>query len=609
MCGIAGIIGNNKQEITATMLAATRHRGPDDHGIYADEYCAIGMNRLAILDLSQAAHQPMSSNDGRYTIVYNGEIYNFKNIRNDLIQLGYTFKSHSDTEVLLNGYLAYGENILHKIRGMFAFVIWDKYEQKAFGARDHMGIKPFLYHFEKGSFSFCSEMKGLLQNQLIKKELSTEGLQLYLSYGYVGAPYTIIKNVNALLPGNSFTFQKGELKIKQYWDIPTFSKTEFSYEEAKSYLKKIICEKVEEELVSDVPLGLFLSGGLDSTVVLAAMRLAGKENIDTFSLGFVGMQGSEEAEAEIAARFYQTRHHTFMITGKTVKDEFEGFIEAMDQPCTDGLNIYLVSKYTRQQVTVALSGLGPDELFLGYKWQRSAIAPEWFNKPARLFINTLKPILKILWPGRYIGILNYLEDVQDPALYYKELNRLLSNKNVQQLMGYSFIPELNAAYISLYDDKTEKDVLSRISRMDMRLFMAARVLNISDTTSMYHSLEVRFPLIDKEIVEFSRKLPASYKLNMTKAKRIKPWSPYEGIESYEGSGVKRILYESFKNELPKDFGIRAKKGFKFPYELWTQKELKSFEKTAKFGENHITTTWARIILNQWANKNNVELPV
>jgi asparagine synthase (glutamine-hydrolysing) len=229
-----------------------------------------------------------------------------------------------------------------------------------------MGIKPFYYHLENGVFTFCSEIKGMIKQPAVKKQVSKDGLRLFLSYGYVGAPYTILDDVFALKPGECFKLSNKKLIIEQYWYIPIHTQTELSYQEAKDKLKQLVVDKVNEEMVSDVPLGLFLSGGLDSTVVLAAMRLSGKEQIETFSLGFEGFEASEEEEAEIAAKHFNTKHHTHIISGKTVAQEFDGFIDAMDQPCIDGLNVYLVSKYTKQNVTVALSGLGPDELFLGW---------------------------------------------------------------------------------------------------------------------------------------------------------------------------------------------------------------------------------------------------
>jgi asparagine synthase (glutamine-hydrolysing) len=603
MCGIAGIIGNNNTSILKNMLSATRHRGPDDSGTHTDEFCTIGMNRLSILDLTAAGHQPMLSDDKRFVIVYNGEVYNFKSIRVDLIKLGFTFHSNSDTEVVLKGYIAYGKDILNKIRGMFAFVVWDTHTQTVFGARDHMGIKPLYYHHANGEFTFCSEIKGMLQHPSIKKQVSKDGLRLFLSYGYVGAPFTILENVFSLKPGMCFTLSGNSLNIEQYWDIPVHTPTELSYQEAKDKLKQLVVDKVNEELVSDVPLGLFLSGGLDSTVVLAAMRLSGKEQIETFSLGFEGFEASEEKEAEGAAKHFHTKHHTHIIFGKTVAQEFDGFIDAMDQPCIDGLNIYLVSKYTKQHVTVALSGLGPDELFLGYKWQRSAAAPALINPT---LFKTIEPLLKMVTPKRYMGILEYIKNSQDPVTFYSTINRILSDDELKQKNITIDAQRKNLDWVQAYDNIHESDTYSRISRLDMKLFMGARVLPISDATSMYNSLEVRFPLIDKELVEFSRTLPASYKMDINKAKHIRPWSKYEGIESYEGSGVKKILYEAFKNDLPNGFGTRAKKGFKFPFKQWMNNELN------EFNIDHPNTSiipegWHKLILVNWLKKHNISL--
>jgi asparagine synthase (glutamine-hydrolysing) len=603
MCGIAGIIGDNNTGILTNMLSATRHRGPDDSGTYTDNHCSIGMNRLSILDLSAAGHQPMISDDKRYVIVYNGEVYNYKSIRAELIKLGFTFHSNSDTEVILKGFIAYGKSILDKIRGMFAFVIWDNQNQTAFGARDHMGIKPFYYHHSNGVFTFCSEIKGMLQQPAIKKQVSSEGLSLFLSYGYVGAPYTILNQVFALKPGECFTLKNTYLNIETYWDIPTHAPTDLNYNQAKEKLKALIVDKVSEELVSDVPLGLFLSGGLDSTVVLAAMRLSGKEHIESFSLGFEGFEASEEEDAAAAAKHFKTNHHTHIISGKTVAQEFEGFIDAMDQPCIDGLNVYLVSKYTKQHVTVALSGLGPDELFLGYKWQRSAAAPPLINP---ILFNAIEPILRKVTPTRYKGILDYFKTSQNLVTFYSVINRVLTDEALTALNQPLNAALANRAWVQSYDNANEVDLYSRVSRLDMKLFMGARVLPISDATSMYHSLEVRFPLIDKDLVEFSRTLPAVYKMNIEKAKHIRPWSKYEGVESYEGSGVKKILYETFKPELPAGFGTRAKKGFKFPYQQWMNNELIGF-RVERPDISHIPDGWHKLILANWLKKHHISL--
>ena len=602
MCGIAGIIGNNNLITLNSMLLATKHRGPDDSGTYSDDLCAIGMNRLSILDLSAAGHQPMLSDDKRFVIVYNGEVYNFKTIREDLIKLGYTFHSNSDTEVVLKGYLAYNKKILDKIRGMFAFVIWDNQTQTAFGARDHMGIKPFYYHHENEVFTFCSEIKGILKQPAVKKQVSTDGLRLFLNYGYVGAPHTILNKVFSLKPGECFSLINNNLKIETYWDIPLHKPTELNYSDAKEKLRTLIIEKVNEELISDVPLGLFLSGGLDSTVVLAAMRLSGKEKIETFSLGFKGFEASEELEAEIAAKHFNTNHHTHIISHREVADNLDQFIDAMDQPSLDGFNIYLVSKYTKKHVTVALSGLGPDELFLGYKWQRSAVAPKYVNN---ILFDSLLPILKLLTPKRYMGVLEYFKNVKDPITFYSNINKIISEEELNQLGFTSKQVEQNKDWVAKYDNSEETDIYSRISRLDMKIFMGARVLPISDTTSMHHSLEVRFPLIDKEIVEFSRTLPPSYKMNIEKTKHIKPWSKYEGLESYEGSGVKKILYEAFKGELPIGFGSRAKKGFKTPIENWAISDL--FESSIVDFEITTGNKWQTLVLNKWLKRNGISI--
>lgn len=581
MCGIAGIIGSQDQEAVNKMLAATRHRGPDDNGIFNDNQCTIGMNRLSILDLSAAGHQPMSSEDGRYWIVYNGEIYNFGEEREKLIGKGYQFKSHSDTEVLLYLFIEYGVNCLKCIRGMFAFVIWDSHEKKAFGARDHLGIKPFLYHTVDGKFVFCSELKGILRSGLVKKEINKTSLIQYLQNGYIIHPETIIEGVNSLLPGHYFEWQAGKIVEKCYWDLPSGQPAALpSYQEAVHGVKKLVIEAVNEELVSDVPVGVFLSGGLDSTVVVAAMKAAGKNDIDSFSVGFeqTGNVYDEKSEAEITAKHFGINHHEVVISGKEVENDFNKFIWGLDQPSVDGLNTFLVSKYAKKSVTVALSGLGGDELFSGYGIDRVLVKAQ---REEQLISGLIKST-QVLWKNlplkkRIKTALEYFSAKTNLAEHYSYWGRSFSRQEIAGLLGTAssvfFDKGANYQGFNFFDQPELGEDLKRISRLHIKTFMSARLLRDSDAVSMIHSLEVRFPLIDHRLIEYVFPLPWDYKLEYQKGKPV--LKNYEKESSYSDSRVKKLLFDAFKEELPQDFGSRPKRGFKIPIELWMKENLRN----------------------------------
>ncbi len=606
MCGIAGISGVENHVALQAMVKAMHHRGPDDSGTWDGGNVHLGMARLAIIDLSAAGHQPMFSEDGRYTLVFNGEVYNFWEERKKLEAEGITFKSKTDTEVVLRLYIKYKEQCVKYLRGMFAFAVWDNQEKQLFIARDHLGIKPLLYSYSNGVLTFCSEMKGLLASGLVPRKLSKQGLSLYLQKGCIAPPYSAVDGVYTLLPAHSLVWKEGhEPIIKPYWDIEKNPVAANSYSDAVNTVRQMVLDSVSEELVSDVPLGVFLSGGLDSSVVVGAMKAIGTPRIDTFSVGFESDDLDETTDAEESAKHFGTNHHKVIVGDKEVADVFDHFIFGIDQPSVDGLNTYLVSKATKKNVTVALSGLGGDELFIGYSWQHK------FHKnpqSANIIGGLLSPFGGVVTAMGSIGkkIKGRFIDYSSAQEYYKNIHRLYSEEFLQNSLPATFG---NISHNGLIDKTVvqyplQKDYtrLQQVAKQDLRYFMGARLLRDSDAVAMAHSLEVRFPLIDNRLVEYVWNLPDAYKVhhNLDMAALNKG---FEQTLSYRAGGVKKLLFDAFEKELPANFDKRSKRGFKMPFEKWMRGLLadRVNESISKLSGKILTPQAAQILLSNWQN--------
>lgn len=588
MCGIAGIINGQDKVNVELMVRAMVHRGPDDSGIYADAEAAIGMARLAILDLSPLGHQPMQSQCKRYWIVYNGECYNYQSIRNKLEALGDRFISNSDTEVVLQAYCRWGERCLAELNGMFAFVIWDTLEKKLFAARDHLGIKPFYYTIRNGVFAFGSEIKTLLSSGLVENQIDHDAVFQYFTFGHIQQPKTILQNVKALMPGHYLTWKESNVTIKPYWTLSP-QRVPLSYTEAKEKLREQINRSVKMQLVSDRPLGLFLSGGLDSASVLAAMHASGA-SIRTFSIGFDEnpYAKNEAKEAEVLAQHFGASHHNIIVDANLVKNELESFWKALDQPSVDGLNTYLVSKFASEHMTVALSGLGGDELFAGYS-RHARILWKLANN------NSVSSLMSVLLPD---GLLKQKGGIGEWSYRIKQnvdRNDLLRNYTYARSMGplsetLSILSDNLLGSIDTRDsffnqykeliNITDTTNLNKILALDIQAFMQSVLLRDMDATSMWHSLEVRFPLIDYKLVELAFSLPDEYKLNFNPLQK----PPAEGKLSYREAGNKKILMDTMEPVLPDGFADRPKNGFKLPMSQWVKTFKKEEVKTMVLDE-------------------------
>jgi len=609
MCGIAGILNTSKPETELkyclrNMLNATKHRGPDHTGYYIENGVALGMNRLSILDLSEAANQPLYSIDGRYVIVYNGEVYNHHSIRKELELKGYRFQSRSDTEVVLAGYIFYGKNVLEKIRGMFAFAIWDKTEQALFCARDHLGIKPFLYSFSQNQFSFCSELKGLLTCDLVNpSKLSKTALATYLSMGNTIPPFTMIEGINALKSGHYLVYKNNEIKEISYWSAENFKPLhvgERSYIDTVKEVRELIIKSVEEELMSDVPIGVFLSGGLDSAIVTACMKICGCSNIKTFTVGFEGAPTGvdERTDAEIIADYFGTDHQSIQISNDYVRKNFHDYIKGLDQPSCDGLNTYLVSKHAAQEVKVALSGLGGDEFFIGYHGFKKFLTRKKHFIYSKINKWSAHQVVAPLLPEKlYAKLYESLAAEQDILYYVYLLQRnpeylndgILENKwsvkNVNHITA-----DLISDHYSLSDNQ-----LTRIRQLYSTQFMGNLLLRDSDAVAMKSSLEVRFPLIDKRLVELAHTIPLDYLINNN--------SKNSG-RNYIKDGWKKVLVDAFRTDLPDELFTRNKRGFQLPINVWLNSSLKDIMlDSMELPSEIFNSQKVKLIYNQWKSNN------
>lgn len=586
MCGIAGIILQPQTTLSdmtdrlAAMAQAMSHRGPDDEGIYICPTGQVGLanRRLAIRDLSPAGHMPMHTRDGLLSITYNGEIYNAAELRDELERLGYYFHSQSDTEVILCGYAAWGKAIVNRLRGMFAFAILD---QRTTGqlllARDHLGIKPLYYAQTSVGLLFASELKALLAAGVASREIGAAGLVGYLLLGSVPNPLTIYRDITALPPACLIEIElaRPQATPHLYWRLPTDIDQQVNYADAVVQVHDLLVEAVRIRLVSDVPLGAFLSGGLDSSAIVALMRQATNGPIRTCSMVFDEQEYSEASYAKTMAAHVAAEHYERTITAADVLHEFDNILTALDQPSIDGVNSYFVSQTARQAgLTVALSGLGGDELFGGY--------PNTFDDVPKLYhlLRTVQRLPGAASLARYglthcynkNGWQRLADALAQPATLanaYLTRRGLFSPSEVQALVHPELWAEAKKSFDPIAHIAENADApasnhsqlsidnyqFSWVSRAELRTYTHHQLLRDTDAMSMAHSLEVRVPLLDRKLVEAVLRLPAHIKRNHL---------PYP----------KPLLAAAVGNYLPPSIAHRkTKMGFFFPFALWLKGPL------------------------------------
>jgi asparagine synthase (glutamine-hydrolysing) len=576
MCGIFGILARNAQIPDGVLERGTQslaHRGPDDSGTIllrdSGDEIGLGNRRLAILDLSPLGHQPMHDPETGNWIVYNGEIYNFRDVRCELENAGTTFASHSDTEVLLKAYARWGQQCLTKFRGMFAFALWDSRRHCLFLGRDPMGVKP-LYHVQSGPyFLFASEVRTLLGTGLVRPTIDHAGLSNYSSFGSAYDPFTLIEGVRALPAGHSLTWQGGALQEASYWDLvdepssgpaPLLAQNETA---AASRVQPILEEAVRMQLVSDVPVGVFLSGGIDSSSLVSILSRGGVTP-STFSIVFHEADFSEAEHSRTIAAKFHTDHHEITVSQADVLEAIPDALRAMDLPTMDGVNTYFVSREARRAgVKVALSGLGGDEVFAGYSSFRTVPRMERF---ARLWKHAPRPLrsavasaFSVIAPrndqNRKLASL-VRNNGRIPHPYF--LSRMLFTPGQRASLLRDHAAETSEAAGSAQRDLLQRslalDPVNRVSYLESRCYMLNTLLRDSDFMSMSQGLEIRVPLIDHHLAKAVLSLPGKWKLNGT---------------------PKKLLVGALEGSLPNGIVHRPKRGFTLPFEHWMRQELRA----------------------------------
>jgi asparagine synthase (glutamine-hydrolysing) len=580
MCGIAGIVGLKDQEIAnqkiRLMTESLKHRGPDATGIFVDEAIALGHLRLSIIDLSETANQPFFDISNRFSITFNGEIYNFQDVKKLLPD--YPFRTKSDTEVILAAYEKYGAECLSMLNGMFAFAIWDRERKELFAARDRLGVKPFYYSLNKdGAFIFSSEIRAILNSQLIPRKLNNYGVYDYLMYQSVYAPETIVENIYQLPAGEFGIFSDGEFKRKAFWQIEKKPLLNISEDEntVKQNIKDLLLNSVEQRMISDVRLGAFLSGGIDSSAIVALMSEVSDRPIDTFSVTFGEKEFDESAYSSLIAKKYKTNHTSVFLTADDFLNELPQALNAIDSPSGDGINTYVVSKATKNSgITVALSGLGGDELFAGYpnflNWYKTKKGflpkiPALIRKPiGRAFSNSGN--------SKYQRMADVVSaDKINLTGIYPMFRQVMSQQNVKDFYKNGHYEISIQRLLKEKESDIEKfPLLSQFSIGELLGYTQNVLLKDTDQFSMASALEVREPFFDYRLVEYVLQVPDHIKY---------PKYP------------KSLLVDSIYPMLPDEIVHRKKMGFVLPFERWMRNELKDF------CQNRLENLAAREIFN------------
>ncbi len=579
MCGIVGFLTHKpvdipEHEILRKMRDALIHRGPDDKGEYVrplDEkgpFVFLGHRRLSIIDLS-GGHQPLSNEDGTVWVTFNGEIYNFEQLREELTNKGHQFRTHSDTEAIAHAYEEYGEECFRYFNGMFAIGIWDEFEKRLVLARDRLGKKPLYYSLMDETFIFGSELKALMIYSAFPKRVDPLSLMKYLFFEFIPSPHTILKDAKKLPAASYLIWDKKGIEVKQYWAPfdPEKGVEDLSEAEVELRMMEFLTKSVKRRLISDVPLGIFLSGGIDSSAIAALAQKEVPGKVKTFSIGFEDPSFDESKYASLASKYIGTEHHEQMMMPADLLNIVPHLPDILDEPMADAsiLPTYLLSKFTRGHVTVALGGDGGDELFAGYPTYLAHKFAAQYEKylgalhPAIRFLANLLPVsddnisfdfkMKTFLSG--IGYPNSIRNsVWLGSFSFPDLSKALSPELVAQLDDKKIVEEI----ISYEKGFPLKDKLGLLQFLDLKLYLQESILVKVDRASMACSLEARAPFLDYELVEFVMRLPSKWKLR--------------------GFTSKYILKKAMERRLPKEVINRSKKGFGVPIAKWVKGPLK-----------------------------------
>ncbi|MDX2171829.1 MAG: asparagine synthase (glutamine-hydrolyzing) [Bacteroidota bacterium] len=628
MCGLNGFISasfskEQKSNIVQKMNLRLAHRGPDNDSLWSDNLASFGHRRLSIIDLSSESNQPFVSNDKRYVIVYNGELYNYKDLKLELQRTAqgstttpYFFNTNSDTEVVLAAFIRWGSQCLHFFNGMYAFAIFDTQTKKLFVARDRVGVKPLYYYYGDEGFLFSSEVRPIIHSGIKQFTINKEVLAEYALYQTVLAPNTIVKGIKMLMPGHYIEYEDEKATITQYYNINAISNLskELNYTQICHKVNELLTHSVQQRLIADVPFGAFLSGGIDSSAVVGLMSKVSSEKIQTFNVSFDESEFSESKYAQLIAKKFNTQHHEIKLTPTDFLKQLPEALDAIDHPTGDGPNTYIVSKATKQAgITMALSGIGGDELFAGYdvfkrmaELQKKAwlnTLPRFGRKLGGAIIQSKKKSVS----GNKIAELLSEEKINFNSAY--PLNRSVFTKNELKTLLKSTTGSNEMEKIISLIPQHKNYLLSAVSLAEINTYLQNVLLRDTDQMSMAVALEVREPFLDFRLIEFALSVNDEHKY---------PYTP------------KKLLIDSLGNLLPNEIVNRPKMGFTLPWQQWLKEDLKNFcEKNIlefsnydfcisknvqnlwqRFLNNDKTVTWSRIwhlvVLNNWLKQNKLE---
>lgn len=572
MCGICGKLAfDNEASISPALIKAMadtiRHRGPDDEGYYVSGQVGLGFRRLSIIDL-QSGHQPISNEDGSIWIVFNGEIYNYQELRAQLVDRGHVFKTRTDTEVIVHLYEEFGPECLRKLRGMFGFAIWDQNARTLLLARDRVGIKPVYYHLTGTSLAFASEIKAILADPSVERQMAPELIDRFLTFQYVPGEETLLKGIQKLAPGYYLLVKDGQPAIRQYWDLEfTDSREEKSIPQTEADLIQLLSETVDLHMIADVPVGVLLSGGVDSTGLLSLAVHQTKKRISTFTVGFSGEEVADERPfAKLAAERFGTEHYDMTISAADFAAFLPKYVWHMEEPVCEppALALYYVSKLARNHVTVLLSGEGGDEAFAGYSNYRNLVWLERMKRGGPLLNSALAggmSLANALFDLSRLKKYAPLMSDRFPDYYYSRTadpHRTTGN-GLGSIYSSDFLGTVDREHSlepvrALQAHMRGHSTLDAMLYIDSKTWLPDDLLIKADKMTMANSIELRVPLLDHKVLEFAASLPSRLKVN--------------------GLTTKFILKKALSQRIPKEIINRKKTGFPVPYESWLRKDLK-----------------------------------
>ncbi len=566
MCGIFGIYYPDKSKkidrnlvVEATNLMY--HRGPDDSGFYVKDNIGLGHRRLSIIDLSHG-HQPMFNEDDSIILVYNGEIYNHTEIRDQLISRGHIFKTKCDTEVIIHAYEEWGHESVQKFNGMFAFVLWDSRKKNLWVVRDRLGIKPLYYYWDREKFICASEIKPLLKTGLVNAQINEAVLDAYFTLGYVPGPKTMFKNIYKVDPGNFLILKNGQVEQKEYWDLSSVPEQKLSFSEAKQQTYKLFQDSIKKRLMSDVSLGVFLSGGLDSSAIVALMNeIVTNRPIKTFTVGYdAKYKVGEEAYAKMVADKFDTEHHLFKLEPDNFFSSLNTLVAFSEEPVVESaaIALYHISKKARENAIVLLSGEGSDEIFGGYRLYRVMNNINSMHKiiPPIMW-KILNPIIPLLKSVKQVKYLNWLGLPVDKS--YMGTSNYLTDSLRNQFYSAVFMDSkgdyLKETFAKHFDKVSrKKDFLNKLLYVDTKTWLVDDLLVKADKMTMAASIELRVPFLDHRLVELAASLDSSFKI--------------------ANNGSRKHIFKSImQSKLPNNIIYRKKMGFPVPTKSWLGKEI------------------------------------